>query len=317
MFHGLQINFNEQILLLISTPLYALVIAFEIIMSHLRAKGYYSIRETITNIWFTVSNAAIDLIIRGIYLLVLVWFYKHRLIDTWTMPVLYWFLLFILEDLAFYVEHSVDHYCRLFWAVHVTHHSSEEFNLTTGFRSSVLQPVYRFLYFIPIALLGFQPIDILFMFSLTQVYGVLVHTQYIKKMPAWFETVFVSPAHHRVHHASNIIYLDKNMGMVLIIWDRIFGTFQEELKEEPVKFGITKELEFRNHPVKMITHEFSDLAKDLKKDLPWSIRLKYLLMAPGWSHDGSTQTAKELRIQMGIEKLPSNNFDAPTDMLVR
>ncbi len=112
-------------------------------------------------------NGAIDLIFRAVYVVVLFWFYTFHFIDFSFNPYLYWILLFILEDITFYIEHRVDHYCRVFWAVHVTHHSSEEFNLTTGFRSSVLQPLYRFVYFIPLVLLGFNPIDIVFMYSLT------------------------------------------------------------------------------------------------------------------------------------------------------
>ncbi|MDQ6889816.1 MAG: sterol desaturase family protein, partial [Bacteroidota bacterium] len=213
-------------------------------------------------------------------------------------PIIYWAVLFLLEDVAFYLEHRVDHYCRLFWAVHVTHHSSEEFNLTTGFRSSVLQPLYRFIYFLPLVLLGFRPIDIVFMYSLTQIYGILVHTQYINKMPAWFEAVFVSPSHHRVHHASNVRYLDKNMGMVLIIWDRMFGTFQEELQNDPVKYGLTKRLENPHHLAKIIFHEWKNLSGDLRKKIPLSAKLKYLVMPPGWSHDGSSKTAKQLRKEL-------------------
>jgi sterol desaturase/sphingolipid hydroxylase (fatty acid hydroxylase superfamily) len=208
---------------------------------------------------------------------------------------LYWFFLFILEDLAFYFEHRVDHYCRLFWAIHVTHHSSEEFNLTTGFRSSVFQPIYRFIYFIPIALMGFQPLDIIFMYSLTQTYGILVHTQYIKKMPLWFESFFVSPSHHRVHHASNIKYLDKNMGMCLIVWDKLFGTFQEELDHEPVIYGLTKPIPPTNNPVKLIMHEWQSISKDFSKKISFSTKIKYLIKPPGWSHDGSSKTSEELR----------------------
>jgi sterol desaturase/sphingolipid hydroxylase (fatty acid hydroxylase superfamily) len=206
--------------------------------------------------------------------------------------------LFIAEDFVFYIEHRVDHYCRFFWAVHVTHHSSGEFNLTTGFRSSVLQPLYRFVYFIPLAWLGFNPVDIVFMYSITQIYGILVHTQSIKTMPAWFELLFVSPSHHRVHHASNIIYLDKNMGMCLIIWDKLFGTFQKELPEEPVVYGLTKPLDNPHHPVKVVFHEWESIGKDLKKKTSVSNKLKYLFMPPGWSHDGSTKTAKELRKEL-------------------
>jgi sterol desaturase/sphingolipid hydroxylase (fatty acid hydroxylase superfamily) len=197
--------------------------------------------------------------------------------------------------MAFYFQHRIDHYCRIFWAVHVTHHSSEEFNLSTGFRSSALQPVYRFIYFIPIVFLGFHPMDIVFMYAVTQTYGILVHTQYVKKMPKWFEVLFVSPSHHRVHHASNIIYLDKNMGMCLIIWDKLFGTFQEELSTEPVKYGLTKPALKSNNPFHIIFHEWIALIKDLSKKTSFLNKMKYLFMPPGWSHDGSSQTANQMR----------------------
>ncbi|MEY4703139.1 MAG: hypothetical protein RIR96_1036 [Bacteroidota bacterium] len=286
---------REAIFLLFSIPFYSVLIGAEILLSHWQHKGFYSLRSTLENVLFTLLNAGLDLLLRGLfYVSILMWCFNHKFYQIENVY-LYWFLLFILEDLAFYVEHRVDHYCRLFWAVHATHHSSEEFNLTTGFRSSVLQPVYRFIYFIPIALLGFDPLDILFMYSLTQTYGILVHTQYIKKMPAWFEAVFVSPAHHRVHHASNIIYLDKNMGMCLIIWDKMFGTFQDELEEEPVKYGLTKPLPKSNNPVHWVLHEWYSIGKDMKKKIPFFTKLKYLFMPPGWSHDGSTQTSAELR----------------------
>jgi sterol desaturase/sphingolipid hydroxylase (fatty acid hydroxylase superfamily) len=225
------------------------------------------------------------------------WSYNHHFFKI-ENAFLYWFVLFIAEDLAFYFEHRIDHYCRLFWAVHITHHSSEEFNLTTGFRSSVFQPVYRFIYFIPIALMGFHPLDIVFMYSLTQTYGILVHTQYINKMPRWFEAIFVSPSHHRVHHASNTIYLDKNMGMCLIIWDKIFGTFQEEIKEEPVKYGLTKPVENLHHPINIIFHEWKGIGKDLQKKTSFINKLKYIFMPPGWSHDGSSKTARQMRIDL-------------------
>jgi len=256
------------------------------------------VKETIMNVYMTLANMAVDFFFRGVYLVILVLAYEYKIIDAPQNVYLYWGILFILQDLAFYVEHTVDHSSRLFWAVHVTHHSSPEFNLSTGFRSSVLQPLYRFIYFVPIVFFGFQPIDILFMFSLTQVYGILVHTQYIQKMPAWFESVFVSPSHHRVHHASNVLYLDKNMGMVLIIWDKIFGTFQAEEEEEPVKFGITTPPEHPFHPVKSITHEFSNMVRDVSKTNNLKHKLNYIFKAPGWSHDGSTKTSKELQREL-------------------
>ena len=286
---------KETLFILFSIPLYTILIGTEIIISNWHQHKYYSLRSTIENIFLTLFNASLDLTLRTIfYLSILLWCYQHR-IYTIENYLLYWFLLFILEDMAFYFQHRIDHYCRIFWAVHVTHHSSEEFNLSTGFRSSALQPVYRFIYFIPIVFLGFHPMDIVFMYAVTQTYGILVHTQYVKKMPKWFEVLFVSPSHHRVHHASNIIYLDKNMGMCLIIWDKLFGTFQEELSTKPVKYGLTKPALKSNNPYHIIFHEWIALIKDLSKKTSFLNKMKYLFMPPGWSHDGSSQTANQMR----------------------
>jgi sterol desaturase/sphingolipid hydroxylase (fatty acid hydroxylase superfamily) len=289
---------RETWFLLLSVPFYALLIGTEILLSNWHHKKFYSFKETLQNVYLTLINAGLDVLLRwAFYIAVLNWSYNHHFLkieNAW----LYWFALFIAEDLAFYIEHSVDHYCRIFWAVHVTHHSSEEFNLTTGFRSSVLQPVYRFVYLMPLAFAGFHPLDIVFMYSITQTYGILVHTQYINKMPRWFEAVFVSPSHHRVHHASNIIYLDKNMGMCLIIWDKLFGTFQEELAAVPVKYGLTKPVEHHNHPLKIIFHEWQNISRDITQKISFGTRLKYLFMPPGWSHDGSSKTAEEMRQQL-------------------
>jgi len=289
---------KEQLLFLITTPLYFIVIGFEIILSNIRLKNYYTFKETLINIYLCILNGGIDLLFRAVYVVILAFIYQFHFTDFSFNPFLYWFLLFIFEDIAFYFEHRVDHLCRFFWAVHVTHHSSEEFNLTTGFRSSVLQPLYRFIYFIPLVLFGFKPIDIVFIYALTQIYGILVHTQYIGKMPRWFELFFVSPSHHRVHHASNIRYLDRNMGMVLIIWDKVFGTFQEEIKEDPVKYGLAKPLDQSHHLTKIIFHEWKNIFSDLGKKIPLSTKVKYLIMPPGWSHDGSTKTASQLRKEL-------------------
>ena len=298
---------RETWFLLLSVPFYIIVIGAEILMSHWGDKKLYTLKGVLQNIALTLMNGGLDFLLRlAFYVSVLKWTYDHHFFKIENV-FLYWFLLFVLEDFAFYIEHRVDHYCRLFWAVHLTHHSSEEFNLTTGFRSSVLQPVYRFVYFIPIALMGFHPLDIVFMYSITQTYGILVHTQYIKKMPAWFEAIFVTPAHHRVHHASNIRYLDKNMGMCLIIWDKMFGTFQDEVHEDPIVYGLTKPLENPDNPLNHVTHEWKGMISDMKKKIPLSTKLKYLFKAPGWSHDGSTKTAEQLRREL---KAVSDDFPA-------
>jgi len=190
--------------------------------------------------------------------------------------------------------HRIDHYCRFFWAVHVTHHSSEEFNLTVGFRSSVFQPLYRFIYFIPLSLVGFDPLDVMFMYAATQIYGILIHTKTVGKL-GFLELFLSTPSHHRVHHGSNTKYLDKNMGMIFIIWDRVFGTFEKE--EEVVVFGLTENLKSYN-PMTLVFHEWRAIIEDLKKQTSIKNKFMYVFGPPGWSHDGSRKTSKQLRNEL-------------------
>lgn len=287
-------EFRESVLIAFATPIYLVVIGLEIFFSHLHHRKYYSPKGVFTNLYLMGLNMGLDILLRGVCLMVLDYFLGYRFMEIGN-PVLYWLVLLVAQDFLYYLLHVTDHYCRLFWAVHVTHHSSEEFNLTVGFRSSVFQPVYRFIYFIPLSLMGFKGIDIMFMYSATQIWGILVHTQAVGKL-GWLEYILVTPSHHRVHHGSNPKYLDKNMGMLLIIWDRLFGTYQEELEEEPVRYGLTTNLK-SHHPANVVFHEFSSIAEDLKKPLPLSDKLKYVFYRPGWSHDGSRMTSEQMRRQ--------------------
>ncbi|MES2774244.1 MAG: sterol desaturase family protein [Bacteroidota bacterium] len=287
---------KEDLLFLISTPLYFLVILFEIFLSNWQDRKLYTVKDTLANLYLTTLNASLDLGFRLVYLVVLGFFATHSSIHI-TNAVWYWVMLVLLEDFIFYWLHRMEHYVRLFWAVHVTHHSSEQFNFTVGFRSSVFQPLYRFIFFIPLAFLGFSPLDIVFTYSLTQTWGIMVHTKLINKM-GWLEHIFVTPSHHRVHHASNTKYLDKNMGMFLIVWDKLFGTFQPELdasEYEPLRFGLTTNIEDKN-AINLVVHEWKSITKDIKKRVPLKTKLGYLFGPPGWSHDGSTLTSKEMRM---------------------
>ena len=289
-------NFKEQILLLISTPLYLIIIGMEILLSNYRHRKLYSFRDTLSNIYLMLCNSAVDLLFRGIYLLILNFCYGHHWISI-TNVFSYWLLLLLAEDFLYYWLHRWDHEIRLFWAIHVTHHSSEKMNFTVGFRSSVFQPLYRFVYFIPLAYLGFKPLDIVFIYSATQIWGIFVHTELIDKM-GWLEYILVTPSHHRVHHASNPKYLDKNMGMFLIIWDQLFGTFQPELtagEYQAPKYGLTKPME-KTGPVDLVFHEWAAISKDLRRrDIGWKERWQYIFGPPGWSHDGSRMTSEQLR----------------------
>lgn len=291
-------SLREQLLILISTPLYMLVIGGEILLSHYRQTHSYTLKDTLTNLYLMLLNSGIDLLFRAVYVVVFLWFWEHRVFE-FTTPLWYWFWLVVGMDFLYYWLHRVDHFSRFFWAVHVTHHSSEKFNLSVGFRSSVFQPLYRFVYFIPLAAMGFRPLDIIFVFGATQIWGILVHTEHVGKL-GWLEHILVTPSHHRVHHASNTLYLDKNLGMFLIIWDKMFGTFQEELpaeKYQPIRYGLTKPLEKRD-AFHIVFHEWINIFKDLlSKKKPLWAKWYYLFGPPGWSHDGSTLTSEQMRAQ--------------------
>ena len=276
--------FKESALILVAAPIYSVAIAIELIVSNLRAKKVYTFRGVLENIYLSVINMGLDIIMRGAALLTLEVVYDWRVIQ-WTEGVVYWSALLIAEDFIYYWLHRIDHHCRLFWAVHVTHHSSEEFNLTVGFRSSVFQPLYRFIYFMPLALLGFRGIDIFLMYSITQLYGILVHTQLIKKL-GFLEYILVTPSHHRVHHASNHQYLDRNFGTVFIFWDKLFGTFTPEMEE--VKYGLTKPVK-NVDPISLVTHEWKRLAEDVKQHRLWKDKIRSIIGRPSWTGSKSNE----------------------------
>ena len=265
----------------------------EMWLNYRENRKYYEKRDTLTNIYLTVLAFILNIAVKGMTFFVLSYAWQFRLLEI-KNTVVYWVVLVIAQDFLYWVLHYTGHYCRLFWAMHVTHHSSEHFNLTTGFRSTVFEPIYRVFFYLPLALMGFNAIDILYAYLVTQLYGNIVHTQYQVNLPKWYGWIFVTPSHHRVHHASNIPYLDKNMGMVLIIWDRIFGTFREENLLEPIKYGLTKQPDDMG-PVNILFHEWKALLHDVKQAPGLINKIKYFINPPGWSHDGSTQTARVLQ----------------------
>ncbi len=295
---------RESLLLWISLPLYFIAMAVELYIHHKRNYKGYDMPDTLISFWFALAGASLDLLMKGVCFLVLDWCNQYAI---WqpdllsSYPVLAWGLVFIGQDFCFYWLHRTEHMSRVFWAVHSNHHSSEHYNFAVALRSSVFQPLYRFVFYIPVAFLGFDGLTIMFMYAVNQFYQFWLHTETIPKLPEWFEAVFVTPSHHRVHHESNILYLDRNMGQVLIIWDKMFGTFQEELDEEKPRFGLTKPLG-TYHPLKAIVTEFVKIGQDLKKSPNLKTSWNYLFKAPGWSHDGSSQTADQMREELKQKK---------------
>lgn len=211
-----------------------------------------------------------------------------------------WILAFFADDLSYYWFHRTSHKVRFFWASHVVHHSSQRYNLATALRQTWTGNFTgSFMFWLWMPLLGFEPLMIVFLQSISLLYQFWIHTEVIKKMPRWFEFIFNTPSHHRVHHSSDLKYLDKNHAGILVIWDRMFGTFQVE--EEHPNYGLTTNINTFN-PLLIATHEWIAIGKDVWKHPKYG--LQYTFGPPGWSHDGSRKTTEQLREEAVTEEAP-------------
>lgn len=290
------LNDPRNITLSLLFGLLIVISVVEMYISYMHDRKLYAKRDTWTNVYLMGLAFLINISTKTATFFLLNYCYQFRLFEIKNLFV-YWVVLVLAQDLLYWVLHTSGHYIRFFWAMHVTHHSSPLFNLTTGFRSTVFEPLYRVFFYLPLAFMGFSAIDILFAYLVTQLYGNAVHTQAVGKLHPIIEYFLVTPSHHRVHHASNIRYLDKNMGMVLIIWDRLFGTFQEELPEDEIVYGLTHQPEDTG-PVNIVFHEFKAMTADVKRAPGLKNKLGYMFNPPGWSHDGSTQIAKVMQQEL-------------------
>lgn len=209
------------------------------------------------------------------------------------IPVLWWTLLLMLlgQDFFYYWSHRGHHVIRILWACHVVHHSSRKFNLSTALRqpwtSLTVWPFY-----LPLIALGVHPAALAFLSSVNLVYQFWIHTERIGKLHRAFEFVFNTPSHHRVHHASQGGYLDRNFGGILIVWDRLFGSFVPET--ESCEFGLTKNIDTYN-PLRVATHEYAAIGRDLRAARSWPERAGRVLRGPGWQPEAaSTGAAPEV-----------------------
>jgi sterol desaturase/sphingolipid hydroxylase (fatty acid hydroxylase superfamily) len=197
-----------------------------------------------------------------------------------------WVLLFFADDFSYYWFHRISHESRGFWASHVVHHSSQHYNLSTALRQTWV-PMTYFPFWLWLPAVGFEPWMVLLAQSWSLIYQFWIHTERIRKLPAWFEFVFNTPSHHRVHHGVNDQYLDRNYGGILIIWDRMFGTYEPE--GERVRYGLTTQLStFR--PVRVAFHEYIAMWHDIKRAHRLRDKLGVVFRGPGWTPPGVTES---------------------------
>ena len=293
---------NFPNIILYAIPFFILAMLLELYVTAKQQIKTYESKDAFSSIAMGLGNVFLGFASKAIVLLTFFWIYDD--FRLFTVPVVWWsfVLLFFLDDISYYWFHRVSHECRLFWASHVVHHSSERYNLSTALRQTWSGGFYTFIFWLWLPLLGFHPAMILLQMSISLLYQFWIHTEAIDKLPKWFEAVFNTPSNHRVHHGSNPIYLDRNHAGILIIWDKLFGTFQPELDTEKVKYGLVSNINTYN-PIKIAFLEWIYMFKDIfTGNISIRNRILYLFKPPGWKHDGSGKISDDLRNEWLKEK---------------
>jgi sterol desaturase/sphingolipid hydroxylase (fatty acid hydroxylase superfamily) len=279
-----------------AAPVFLALIALEVFLSaRRRARGAaegqrgYARRDSWASISMGLGSLVVGVATKWLWFGLYTWAFQFRLFDLGTGPLV--FLAALLgDDFFYYWYHRLHHEVRFMWAGHVVHHSSRHFNLSTALR----QPWTTFmgpLFYLPLPLLGFDPLLLVTVHSVNLLYQFWIHTELIGRLGP-LEWIFNTPSHHRVHHGRNVRYLDRNHGGILIVWDRLFGTFEPE--REAVDYGLTKNLTSHS-PWEIFVHEWRAMWRDTRNAAGWGDALRIWLLPPGWSRDGSTHTAGELR----------------------
>ena len=247
----------------VGAPIILALIFIEVLISNLQNASYYKKEDTLCTIGLLTGNILMVFAIKGLTLALHFYLYQFRLFDLASIIPLWamWILTFILIDLVFYIYHRISHKSRFLWAIHMSHHPSEEMNFAVSFRQAWLGPLSKIPFFIVLPLIGLDPTTIAVAGVISTLWGIFGHTQVIKKLGP-LEWVFNTPSHHRVHHGANEQYIDKNYGNLFIIWDRMFGTF--ELEKERVRYGLAKNVNTFN-PIKITLMEWNSILKDLNK----------------------------------------------------
>jgi len=262
----------------IGAPIVFAIILFEVIFSATNNKNLYKKDDTLCTAGLLTGNIMMVFALKGItlafhfYLFQFKLFNLSELVPTWAL----WMLTFIVIDLVFYIYHRISHRVNFLWAIHMSHHSSEEMNFAVSFRQAWFGPVSKLPFFMIMPLIGFDPTIIAVAGVISTLWGIVGHTQIIGKLGP-LELIFNTPSHHRVHHGSNSQYIDKNYGNLLIIWDRMFGTFEPE--KEPVKYGLVRNVNTFN-PTKITFMGWHQIYKNIKNASSFNQALYFLFGPP-------------------------------------
>jgi sterol desaturase/sphingolipid hydroxylase (fatty acid hydroxylase superfamily) len=269
-------------LIQLAIPAFILLMIIEAVAGTVIEREIYEVKDAAASVTMGLGNLAADLLTKVVQFSILTYLHRfaifHIRFQWWA-----WVLLFFGDEFSYYWFHRVSHECRLFWASHVVHHSSERYNLSTALRQTWTGSFMSFVFWLWLPIVGFAPVMIMAMKAISLLYQFWIHTELVRSLGP-LEAVFNTPSHHRVHHGSNPRYIDRNHGGTLIIWDKLFGTFEPENPADPVRFGLTKNIETYN-PVRIAFHEWVDLFRDAWRAPGWGNKLRYVFGNPGWRHE--------------------------------
>ena len=269
-------------IILIAVPFFFLLIALELWQDRRKNTGYYQFNDALNSLNLGVLSRLTGLFKVLLPLSVYYWVHQHYAL--WQLPdnsPLVWLAAFVFYDLAYYWIHRLGHEVAIMWGSHVVHHSSEEYNLTTALRQTGTLAVFEWIIVLPLAFIGISTEVMLATVSLNLIYQFWVHTRHIDRMPDWFETIFVTPSHHRVHHALNKEYIDKNYGGVFILWDKIFGSFAAEKQDIQIVYGVSDQLNSWD-PIWANLKVYRNLLTDILYTNKFTDKIRTLLKPPGW-----------------------------------
>ncbi|MEX1190218.1 MAG: sterol desaturase family protein [Bacteroidia bacterium] len=262
----------------LSVPIFFILIGLEVFWSWYKSLKLYRLSDAITNISCGIGQQITGILFKTIILFSYFWLFENARLFTIPSTWYWWLVLFVGVDFCYYWFHRMSHEVNAIWATHVVHHQSEDYNLSVALRQSWFQSFFSNLFYLPLAIIGFDPLVTVTVIAVNTLYQFWIHTELIKNM-GWFEYIFNTPSHHRVHHGSNPEYIDKNHGGTLIIWDRMFGTFIKE--DQPVIYGITVPFNSWN-PLWANFHYWKEILQTANEASGFKDKFKVFFASPGW-----------------------------------
>ena len=288
----------------LAVPFFLLALIVEFLYGWLTKKNTYRLNDTISSLFMGSLRGTSSVLKIGFS--GFIYYHIETYFSLWRMNselIITWIFAFIAYDFFYYWFHRISHERQIFWASHVAHHQSEEYNLSTALRQTGTGFLISWVFYIPLFLIGVPSYVMVSVASINLIYQFWVHTRHIPKL-GWYEWIFVTPSNHRVHHAQNDLYIDRNYGGVFVIWDRLFSTFQEEHEDEECVYGIRGSIKTFD-PLEANFHIYAKISKDIAYSLTFSNLINVLTARTGWSPDGNMNgSSKE---KFNIEEFSKHN----------